>query len=215
MAGPTKYARVIRLQGGDPSKADDAQRRWREEIYPTLKQQPGFRGVSAMINRKTGDGLSVSYWESEKALRDAAEKVRPIGDKIRQTTGRQIAEEDVCEVAVEERFRPPKAGASVRVSTLEADPAKAAAGIEIFKSKVVPLVRDLAGCRAAILLVNRQTGKTFSGTIWETEEDLRRSESAVTGIRQEAAQTVGARAPRVEAFEISFTEILTPVTANR
>lgn len=215
MAGPTKYARVIRLQGGDPSKAEEGQRRWQEEILPALKQQPGFRGVSAMMNRKTGDGLNVSYWESEKALRDATEKLRPIGDKIRQATGRQIVEEDICEVAVEERFKPPKAGVWVRVTTLDGDPAKAASGIETYKSKVVPTVRDLSGCRAAILLLNRQTGKSFSGTIWETEEDLRRSESAISGLRQEAAQDVGARTPRVEAFEIRFTEILTPLTATR
>ena len=215
MAGPTKYARVIRLRGGDPSKADEAQRRFKDEIYPTLKQQPGFRGVSAMINRKTGEGMTVSYWDSEKALDDANEKIRPIGEKVRQATGRQIVEEDVCEVVVEERFKPPKAGTWVRVSTVDADPAKASVGIETYKSKVVPTVRDLAGCRAAILLLNRQSGKTFSGTIWETEEDLRRSESAVSGLRQEAAQAVGAGTPKVEALEISFTEILTPVTANR
>jgi hypothetical protein len=65
------------------------------------------------------------------------------------------------------------------------------------------------------LLLNRKTGRTFSGTIWDTEGALRRSESAVSSLRDEAAQAVGARGPKVEAFEITFTEILMPVTANR
>ena len=215
MAGQTKFARVIRLQGGDPSKAEEGRKRWKEEIYPVLKQQPGFRGVSTMTNPRTGEGLSVSYWDSEKALRDATAKVQPMGDKLRQATGRGIVEEDECDVAVEERFQPPKAGTYVRVTTLEADPGKVEAGIETYKSKVVPTVRQQPGARAAILLVNRKTGRTFSGTIWNTEEELRRSESAVSGLRQEAAQAVGARSPKVEMFEINFTEILTPVTANR
>jgi heme-degrading monooxygenase HmoA len=215
MAGQTKFARVIRLQGGDPSKAEDARRRWKEEIYPVLKQQPGFRGVSTMRNPKTADSLNVTYWDSEKALRDATAKVQPIGDKIRQATGRRIVEEDECEVVVEERFQPPKAGTYVRVTTLDADPTKAGTGIETYKSKVVPTVRQQPGARAAILLLNRKTGRTFSGTIWDTEDALRRSESAVSGIRQEAAQAVGARSPKVEAFEVTFTEIPTPVTANR
>lgn len=209
-----KFARVIRLQGGDASKADEDLGRWKDEIYPVIKRQPGFRGVSTMTNAKTGEVLSVTYWESEKALRDAVANARPAAEKTQQATGRRIVEEDECEVAVEERFQAPKAGTYVRVTTVDGDPAKADAGIATYKSKVIPIVRQ-AGARAAILLINRKTGRSFSGTIWDTEEDLRRSEAAVSGVRQEAAQAVGGRNPKVEALEVSFTEILTPATANR
>jgi heme-degrading monooxygenase HmoA len=210
----TTYGRVLRLQG-QPTKVDEDLKRWKEQIFPLIKKQPGFRGVSLMINRKTGDGLSVAYWDSEKAMKDARAQVRPQADKINEASQRRVVEEDECEVAVQERFKPPKAGVWVRVTTLQADPAKVGPAIETYKSKVVPIVREQPGARAAILLVNRQTGKTFSGTIWETEEDLRKSEAAVTGLRDEIAKNVGARAPKVEAFEIAFTEILTPVGASR
>src|SRR5712692_4914586 len=131
MAEQTTYARVIRLQG-EPARIEEGVKRWKEEIFPLVKKQPGFRGASLTSNRKTGDSLSVSYWESEKAMKDARAQVRPTGDKISQATGRRIVDEDECEVAVQERFKPPKAGVWVRVTTIEGDPAKAAAGIEIY-----------------------------------------------------------------------------------
>lgn len=71
------------------------------------------------------------------------------------------------------------------------------------------------GARAAIFLVNRQSGKGFSGTIWNTEKDLQNSEAAVAGIRQEAVQKVGAQGAKVEVFEIFFSEIPAATAASR
>ncbi len=207
------YGRVIRLKG-DPGKVDEAIRRWTQQILPLIKKQKGFAGVSLMGNRKTGEGYTVSYWETEQAMKDARAQVRPEAEKILGGTGGRIVEEDECEVAVQERFQPPKSGTWVRVTTVEGDPAKVNDGISSYKTRVVPLVQKQRGARAAILLVNRKAGKSFSGTIWDTEKDLQNSEAAVSGLRQEVAEKVGARSPRVEVFEIYYTEIPTAVISR-
>jgi heme-degrading monooxygenase HmoA len=208
------HARVVRLKV-EPTKIDQAISQWKSGIFPLLKKQDGFRGSTLVGNRKTGDGLSVSYWESEQAMKNARGQVRPQAETIMSQTGSKIVEDDECEVAVLERIQPPKAGVFVRVTTVEADPAKTAEGIAQFKEKMVPLIRAQSGARTALLLVNRKSGRTFGASGWDTEKDLKASEAAVTALRDEAIKKFGGKGGKVEEFEVYFTEILTPVGAVR
>jgi hypothetical protein len=130
-------------------------------------------------------------------------------------TGGKIVDDDEYEVAVLERIQPAKAGVFVRVTTVEADPAKHAEGIANFKEKIVPVIRKQAGARTALLFVNRKTGRTFSGTAWDTRQDLDKSEAAIAGLRDEAIKKVGGKSGKTEAFEVYFTEILMPVAVTR
>ncbi len=207
------FSRVVRLKG-DPSTVDKRISQWTQRILPLIKKQKGFAGVSYIGNRKTGDGFSVTYWDTEQAMKDARGQIRPQAEKILSEAGGSIVEDDECEVAVQERFQPPKTGTWVRVTTVEGDPAKVNEGISSYKSRVVPTIKQQRGARAAILLVNRQAGKSFSGSVWDTEKDLQNSEAAVSGIRQEVAQQVGARSPKVEVFEVYYTEIPTAVISR-
>src|SRR5438445_8477256 len=204
------HVRVVRLKG-EPANTDKAIRQWTSEIFPLLKKQDGFRGATLVGNRKTGDGLSVIYWESEQAMKNARPKGRPQAETIWAQTGGKIVDDDEYEVAVLERIQPAKAGVSVRVTTVEGDPAKHAEGIANFKEKIVPVIRKQAGARTALLFVNPKTGRTFSGTAWDTRQDLDKSEAAVSGLRDAALKKAGGKTGKVDLFEVSFTEILMPV----
>jgi heme-degrading monooxygenase HmoA len=207
------FSRVVRLKG-DANRTDEAIKLWTQSILPLIKKQKGYAGVSMLTNRKTGDGLSVSYWETEPAMKESRGNIRPEAQQTMASVGGTIVEENECEVAVMERFQPPKAHVWVRLTTLEGDPSKIDKGIADYKSSVVPTVQKQPGARAAILLVDRKAGKSFSGTLWDTEKDLQNSEAAVSGLRKEIAEKVGAKGPKVEAFEIAFTEILTPAAVR-
>jgi len=208
------HARVVRLKT-DSTQTDQGIRQWTSEILPLLKKQDGFRGATLVGNRKTGDGLSVTYWESEEAMKNARPKVRPQAETIMSQAGGKIVDEDECEVAVMERIQPAKAGVFARVTTVEADPAKHAEGIAHFNEKVVPVIRKQPGIRTALLFVNPKTGRTFSATAWDTEQDLQKSEAVVAGLRDEAIKKIGGKSGKVEMFEVYFTEILMPVAATR
>lgn len=200
------HARLVRLKS-DPANTDAAIKRWTSEILPLLKKQDGFRGATLVGNRKTGDGFSVSYWDSERAMQNARPQVRPQAETILNSTGGKIVDEDECEVAVQERMQPPKAGVFVRVTTVEGDPAKVADGIAQYKEKIVPVIRAQAGARSALLFVNRKSGRTFSATGWETEQDLQKSGPALTALRDEVIKKIGGKSSKVEAFEVYVTEM--------
>jgi len=203
------HARVIRLKN-DPAKTDAVIERWTSEILPLLKKQDGFRGATLVGNRKTGDGFSVSSWETERAMQNARGQVRPQAEAMLNSLGGKAVDQDECEIAVRERIQPPKAGVFVRVTTVEGDPAKVADGIAQYKERIVPLIRGQAGARGAMLLVNRTSGRTFSATGWDTEQDLQKSEPAVTALRDEVIKKIGGKSSKVEAFEVYVIEIVTP-----
>jgi len=202
------HARLVRLKG-DPANTDSTIKRWTSEILPLLKKQDGFRGATLVGNRKTGDGFSVSYWDSERAMQNARPQVRPQAETVLNSTGGKIVDDDECEVAVQERMQPAKAGVFTRVTTVEGDPAKTAEGIAHYKEQIVPMVRAQAGARSALLFVNQKSGRTFSATGWDTEQDLQKSEPAVTALRDEVIKKIGGKSGKVEAFEVYVTEILT------
>ena len=208
------HARVLRLKN-EPTNSDKTIKEWTSEILPLLKKQDGFRGATLVGNRKTGDGLSVTYWASEEAMKNARPKVRPQAETIMSNAGSKIVDEDECEVAVQERIQPPKAGVFVRVTTVDADPAKADDGIAFYEEKIVPVIRKQAGARTALLLVNRKTGRAFGASGWDTEKDLEKSEAAISSLREETIKKFGGKGGKVEAFEVYFTEILMPVAATR
>jgi hypothetical protein len=208
------HARVIRLKS-EPTNSDKAIKEWTSEILPLLKKQDGFRGATLVGNRKTGDGLSVTYWASEEAMKNARPNVRPQAETIMSGIGSKIVDEDECEVAVQERIQPPKAGVFVRVTTVEADPAKADDGIAFYEEMVVPMIRKQPGARTALLFVNRKTGRGFGASAWDTEQDMQKSEPAIASLREETIKKFGGKSGKVEQFEVYFTEILAPVATTR
>ena len=208
------YCRVVRTKL-DPKRIEESLKGWNETMAPAIKKQPGFAGYTVGLNRKTGDGVSVSYWETEKAMQDAREPVMAVGNKFLQSIGGERVSQDDCEVAVMERFQPPKVGVAVRWNTVQADPRKIDDGIAAFKEKVLPVLKQQKGSRTAVFFVDRKSGKAFAGSVWDTQQDLEKSESAISSLRKETAARSGAADPKVEIFEIVSTEILTKAPASR
>jgi heme-degrading monooxygenase HmoA len=205
----SRYCRVVRTKV-DPSKVDQMIRLWAQEILPILKQQPGFAGATLIGNRKIGSSVSVSYWESEQAMREARDPVRSAAvASLGKTDGVTIAD-DECEVAFLERFEPASAGAWVRLTTVQGDPAQLSQAASSFREKIVPSVKRQSGARTAYFFSNPQTGKTFAGSVWDTLADLQKSESSISELRAEAINKFGGREAKTEAMELYVIEILTP-----
>ena len=208
------YCRVVRTKL-DTKRIDETIKGWNETMAPTIKKQPGSAGYTVGVNRETGDGLTVTYWETEKAMQDARQPVMAVADKFLQSIGGERVSQDDCEVAVLERIQPPKVGVAVRLNTLQADPSKVNDGIAAIRDQAVPLAKQQKGSRTVFCFVDRKTGKTFAGSAWDTRQDLENSESAFSSLRKETARRSGGSDPKIEIFEIVSTEILTRAPASR
>jgi hypothetical protein len=93
-----------------------------------------------------------------------------------------------------------------RVTSVAGSPADADAGINDFRTNVVPFARDHG--KGAILLVNRESGEAIAITLWEDEQALRASEEAANALRAGAADQMGAtQAPTVSRYEVAVFEV--------
>jgi hypothetical protein len=93
-----------------------------------------------------------------------------------------------------------------RVTTISGSPADADAGINTFRTSVVPFTREHG--RGAILLVDRQSGEAIAITLWEDEQAMRASEESANALRADAADQMGAtQAPKVARYEVAVFEV--------
>jgi hypothetical protein len=51
-----------------PEKLDEATALWREAVAPSVQQQPGFRSVRLLVDRKAGRVLSLGIWDDVQAV---------------------------------------------------------------------------------------------------------------------------------------------------
>lgn len=61
------HARIGRVSFS-PDKADEATNNVKQNVVPRLEQQDGFKGFTLLIDRSSGEGVGISFWESEEAL---------------------------------------------------------------------------------------------------------------------------------------------------
>jgi heme-degrading monooxygenase HmoA len=204
------YARVLRVTG-DPAKVDDGIEAYRTRAAAALKEQGGYAGARLLIDRETGAGMSITFWQDEQTLRASEAALAGVSGDTVSRFGAGVPVVENYEVVVQHRPQPTEAGNFVRITSLDGDPAKVDDAIRHFEAEVVPKVSGLAGFRAAVLLSDRPTGKAVVATVWGTAEDVEASANEARSIAATAIAVAGADNPRVERFEVGFAELLAPV----
>jgi heme-degrading monooxygenase HmoA len=93
------YARVSTLEGS-PEQIDEGLRYLREEILPTGKDDPGFKGLIALGDRQSGKTLSITLWESEEAMRTTEQDANQLRSGWAETSRQEIASIESYEVGL-------------------------------------------------------------------------------------------------------------------
>ena len=62
------YARMTKFRI-KIEKIETGVRLYNESVVPSAKAQKGFCRLSLLINRETGEGASITYWDSEEDAR--------------------------------------------------------------------------------------------------------------------------------------------------
>ena len=77
------------------------------------------------------------------------------------------------------------------------------------RENVLPAARQMEGFKGAIALLDRQSGKALSVTLWESEQAMRASEEDANRLRQESAEAANETVENVERYEVTFFEMET------
>lgn len=95
------FARVSTILG-KPERVEEGIRNYKEEMIPSAKKMTGFKQALFLVDRKTGKMVSITFWDTEKNLREstsAADKLRAQGVQHSGTGQPPIVE--IYEVAVQ------------------------------------------------------------------------------------------------------------------
>jgi heme-degrading monooxygenase HmoA len=94
------HARMTRSRVA-PTIVDDAVRILESSILPAAREQPGYRGYLHLVDRATGDGVSITLWASDDEMR-AGETGSYFREQISKVRSLLTGEPDVrgYEVAV-------------------------------------------------------------------------------------------------------------------
>jgi heme-degrading monooxygenase HmoA len=88
-----------------------------------------------------------------------------------------------------------------RVSTYKGDAEALRQGFD----SVSGGLREINGFKNAYFMIDRDSGKGVSVTLWESEEALRESVSRADELRNQATQPSGASIESVESYEVVVT----------
>jgi heme-degrading monooxygenase HmoA len=203
------FLRATRVQT-PPDKVNEAIKNFETNILKGLRSAPGNQGVSLLVNRQTGAGIGITYWESAKALA-ASEQIgtQSRTQTVKNVPGSQIVNVERAELMIMDRVAEPKEGSFVRVVTANGDPEKLDSGIVHTRNHVLPLLKAQQGYRATIAAVDRQSGRITVSTVWDSKANLDASEGRLAGPRAEVARLAGAgpHDVQVEIFETAVVEL--------
>ena len=134
------FLRATRLQT-PPDKVEQAIENFDTNVLKGLRAAAGNQGAILLVNRETGAGMGIPYWESAKALASS----EAIGTQSRtQTTkavpGSQVVNVERAELMIMDRAAPAKAGSFVRMVSVNGDPDKLdAANVQIPGRDFIPM----------------------------------------------------------------------------
>jgi heme-degrading monooxygenase HmoA len=97
------FARMTTM-AGDPSRVDDSIVLVREKVRPVTLDIEGNRGLLSMVDRVHGTGVTLTFWESEAAMRASEATADEIRDDASATLEMAIVSVERCEVLVDERW---------------------------------------------------------------------------------------------------------------
>jgi heme-degrading monooxygenase HmoA len=95
-----------------------------------------------------------------------------------------------------------------RVSAFQGPPDQTAEGIRIAREQVLPAAKLMDGFKGIYLLFDRESGKSLSVTLWETEADMQASEEAANRLRAESADASGETIVGVERYEVALQALV-------
>jgi hypothetical protein len=93
-----------------------------------------------------------------------------------------------------------------RISTIEGARDKVDDVTRQTQEQTLPQLRQMEGFQGFVAFGDRQSGKVLGMAFWESEEALRASEQAVSGVRSGASHAANGIVTSVEEYEVLVNE---------
>lgn len=179
---------------------------WRERVLPSLQTQAGFLGAIILVNSETGEAATTTYWESAEAL-SASDDMGAAGrEEIAQKFSMAITDIDRFEVVLQDRAAPAQANTFVRVNDIKATRDQIDAALGVIRG-TISQISSLSGYRAALIAVNRVTGRMLVASSWDSAAAREASEAVVGGLRQQLVDAAKPHGAKTTLSQVVLAEV--------
>jgi heme-degrading monooxygenase HmoA len=206
------HARSTTIQA-QTSSIDDGIAYMRDDLMRELENVDGYVGISLLVDREAGRCIITAAYETEDAMRAAADKANQLRSQAAERFGGSVEAVDEWEFGVMHRDHQSADGSCVRVTWLRMPADQAERAIDLYKDTVLPALEELDGFCSASLLVNRQTGRAVSSATFDSRDAMDRNRDKAAEIRSTRAREMGADVLDVGEFELALAHLRVPEMA--
>jgi predicted ester cyclase/heme-degrading monooxygenase HmoA len=196
----------MNMLAGDPARLDEATRYLEEGIRPHVEAQPGNRGLAVLTQADLGVCVIASYWDTADARAASEQAVEVPRKELTELVKGTVTVENYQVAVFARRSRPP-AGAGVRMTRIDADPAYLDAAIAEFRSTGVPALMQMPGLCSVQLLADRETGQCVAVTAWQDHAAMAAGRSSVATLRADLTAVTHSQIRMVEEFTLTFSSV--------
>lgn len=164
------HARVTTVTGA--SDIDGGVTFLRDQVVPQMRQQKGFRGLSAAGDRAAGVVTVLSLWDSRADLEASERAANQARDDTTALTGGEVNVERYEQTVWEMAETQPGPGSILHIRHVKIDPSRIDDNLEFFRRTVVPEMKARPGFLAVRQLIDRDTGEGRVGSLWADQDSL-------------------------------------------
>jgi len=204
------YARSSTVHG-NPQNIDRAATYLRDKVMPAVLGLDGHVGLSMLADRVSGRCIATTSWASEQSMHDSEGPLHQLRARFGEILDGR-AEVQEWEIAVVHRTRPAPEGACARVVWSRRDSRNEDRALDVFRLTVIPRLAELPGFCSVSMLVDRETARAVSSTVYESRDAMDRASEHALPLRQEFVRSMGGEITAVGEFDLLLAHLRVPET---
>ena len=96
------YARLVEIEGIDPSRREEALGNIRDTVIPALKELDGFAGFISLADADNRRARSIVLWETQENAEAAERQMKPRREQMVSSLGATVRSADLYEAPIVE-----------------------------------------------------------------------------------------------------------------
>lgn len=192
-----------------PGKLDAGIAYVRDEVMPPVRAMDGCVGLSMVVDRESGRAIVTTAWDSEDAMHASAQNVMAMRDQAAELMAGQPTVEE-WELAYVHREHRAGDGVWSRLTWSTFDPAKADDAMELFRSGIMPRMREIDGFCSGSLVTNRTDGRSCLTVTYDSRDAMIAARDTALKLRADMIQGIGMQVTEVAEFELCLAHLDVP-----
>lgn len=206
------YARSTLIEA-NPERLDALIGFVRDEVQPMVTDFDGCTGMSMLVDRRSGEAVVSTGWETQEAMDASADRVRESRERAAELADAEPRVEE-WEIAVMHRGRPTPEGACCRVTWVQMDEGEVVDRlVDVYRDHLLPQIEGYDGFCSASLLVDRVTGRGCSSVAFESRRALEATREQSAKVRETGAAQAGGTISDVREYELVLAHFRVPELA--